>query len=105
MFTEKTIKQAWELTQARLKHSDIHKDLEKAKEEFNEFEQQLYIKPEETEVMEEFTDLVVSAFGVMMQKLKPKSVDEISCINQYLSEVFEDKSNRTVKRFEEGFYK
>lgn len=105
MFTQKTIEQALELSKARAKHSSIEKDFAKLIEEIEEFRYQLGEPIEETQALQEFNDVVISALGCLLQLFQPETIEDMEVMNQFLSEEYEYKNNRTLQRFESGFYK
>lgn len=117
MFKEEFIKQAWSLYQASLKHSCFEIDVKKADEERNEFFDTWKIKVDEnddlypsvtdqdSDVIEESTDYLIMFIRLICHILKPKSYDDLVLYCNQMSEVAEHKTERTLKRFEEGFYK
>ena len=117
MFTEKTIKQAWSLYQASIKHSGLEPDFHKLIEESKEFEECYRIDVNEDDnlfyeikfnaekLIEEYTDRAIMQLRQLCYILKPKSYEEFELYIDNLSECMEHKTERTLKRFEEGFYK
>ena len=104
MFTDKTRKQAWSLYQAGLKHSTPLKDFFKLFEEIFE-----YIKARmfgtKTQLTEEFVDVQIMLLRDYCRERQPKSYEHFCCLIDYMSETFEWKHDRTLERFEKGFYK
>lgn len=112
MFTEKTIKQAWSLYQASLKQRFTdQQNIDKHNEEVDEWHSTFYMVgsgrvecPDTTKFIEEFTDKTIMDLRVMCIALKPKSYEEFKLYCDNMSEWMEHKTERTLKRFEEGFY-
>jgi len=117
MFTQKTIEQAWSLYQASLKHSDFEIDFHKLFEERTEFENTMIVDVDdnddllstiadsEQKVIEEFTDYQIMLLRFICYTLKPKSLEQLELYVQNMSEVAEHKTERTLDRFESGYYK
>lgn len=117
MFTEKTIKQAWSLYQASLEHSCFEIDVKKADEEKQEFldcwkihvsdQDDLFpmLSVREEKFIEEFTDHLIMLLRIFCYVLKPQSYEQFKLYVDNMAEVMEHKTERTLERFESGFYK
>lgn len=97
MFAEETIKQAWELYQASIKHSSYEKDQEKLFEENMEYQESKKIAIRNT--TEEFTDLLIMLLRDYLYAVKLSSYDEFKGYCDNMAEWHEFKTERQLKRW------
>lgn len=103
MFTEKTKQQAWSLYQASIKHSSRIDDNKKLAEEMNEYSAAKVYG--QGDVTEEFTDMIIMLLRDYCYAVDPASYEQFSLYCDNMAEVMDHKTERTLKRFEDGFYK
>ena len=103
MFTESTKEKAWSLYQASIKHSSEAQDYKKMIEESIEYKKAKKTK-DSKKICEEFTDKIIMLLRDYCHTIKPRCYSHFELEVENMAEWMDFKHDRTLKRFQEGFY-